>query len=183
MEITVNYAISDGANAQRYVTRRMYRGSAWRFLPLSWNVLYGLFLGMGGMLLYRFGTEYCGPSDQRLNWGLWLVFAGVVFLVTLGLVNGIAARKVLFRPGGHFLSPQTFSLSPNGLSQRSAHCEYLTGWEAIESIEEDKSYLYLFLDRGLATYIPKRSFPDTATYSDFAKQVDHYASVSGRADR
>jgi hypothetical protein len=178
MEITVSYEVADCANAQRYVTRRMYRGSVWRFLPLSWNILYGLFLGMGGMLLYRFGTEYCGPHDQRLTWGLWLVFSGVAFLVTLGLVNGIAARRVAFRQGGNFLSPQTFSLSPAGLLQRSKHCESLIGWEAIESVEEDKNYLCLFLDRGLATYIPKRSFSDTAAYSDFAKQVDQYVSTA-----
>jgi hypothetical protein len=179
MEITVNYTVADCANAQRYVTRRMYRGSAWRLLPFSWSVLYGFTLGLGGMLLYRFGIEYCGPSDQRLTWGLWLVFAGVVFLATLGFVNGIAARKVVFRPNGHFLSPHTFALSPAGLIQSTEHCEYRTGWEAVEAVEEDKYYLYLFLDRGLATYIPKRSFPDVAAYEDFAKQVDQYVSQKG----
>ena len=38
-------------HAQRYVTRRMFRGSAWRLLPFSWSVLYGFSLGLGGMLL------------------------------------------------------------------------------------------------------------------------------------
>lgn len=95
----------------------------------------------------------------------------------------MVCQKVAFRPGGFFFRPKTFSFTEKGLIQRSQFFEEVTAWSAIEGIEEDDSYLYFFLDRGTATYIPKQAFPDAKSFQDFLSAARQFVSVSGRADR
>lgn len=178
MEITARYTPADGPTAQKYITRRMFRGSPWRHVPFFWNFLWGFLIGTGGMLLFRFTADYCGPTDRRLTCGLGLLLGGVLVLATASKVAQSASRKVLFRPGGSSFGPQIFTVTDTALVQQSNTGEIKTVWSAFEGIEEDKNYLYLFLDRGFATFIPRRAFPDQSAYQEFAALINRHVSAA-----
>jgi hypothetical protein len=176
MEITAHYTPADGLRAQKYVTRRMFRGSPWRYLPFFWDFSYGFLIGIGGMQIFYFTRDYCGPINQRLIWGLGLLAAGIVILGAASRVAAVASRKVVLRPGSSFLTPQVFSVTNRGLTQRSKNSEHITYWSGIEGLEEDTNYLYLFHDRGVATYIPRSAFPNHTAIQEFVELVNRYVS-------
>jgi hypothetical protein len=74
---------------------------------------------------------------------------------------------------GEILGEKTYIFSDDGLKQISENSESFTKWNGIKSIEENKKYIFLFVDKIAAYIIPKKVFKDSNEiniFLDFVKE-------------
>ena len=72
---------------------------------------------------------------------------------------------------GEILSEKAYLLSDDGLKEVSTNNESFTKWSGFKSIEENKKYIFLFVDKIAAYIIPKRVFKDSEEVTQFLEYV------------
>lgn len=96
----------------------------------------------------------------------WAIFILASYWVTLARVKKIPDEN------GEILGEKTYKFDDEGLKQISVNGESFTRWNAIKSIEVNKNYIFLFVDKIVAYVIPKRVFEDSVEMTsliDFVK--------------
>lgn len=168
MEITFQLTPDDFWNALRYQLRRAARSSPLRYLAIGWNFLWGFLVGIGSMLLYRYALDLYCVDDKRLIWGVSFAFAGIAVLVLNPVVAVYVQKRVMFAKGGFYTAMQSITIDDGHLLHRCSATESRIAWADIVAVEEDATYLYIFLDQGMAIPIPRRAFDDSASFHNFA---------------
>ena len=179
MEVTFQLTSDDYWKTLRYQLRRAAQSSPLRFLPIGWGFLYGILLGIGSMLLYRYASDFYCTNDRRLIWGLWFALAGVVTLALNPYVSAFIYKRVLFLKDGYYCSRQTLMVEDSHLIHRCSATESKIAWSDVLAVEEDQNYLYVFLDRGLSIPIPGRSFQDRSAFHQFMAALSSHVSQNG----
>ena len=75
------------------------------------------------------------------------------------------------QPG--LLCEHTIAISPKWLLERTAVNESKTAWGTVDSIEEDREYMYFFLTKANAYTVPKGAFSSLAAAQDFYVFAQH----------
>lgn len=83
----------------------------------------------------------------------------------------IARIKKMPDEYGEILSEKVFFLSEDGLKEVSTNNESFTKWSGFKAIEENKKYIFLFVDKIAAYIIPKRAFKDSEEVTQFLEYV------------
>lgn len=179
MEVTFQLTPEDYWKTLRHQLRRATQPTPLRFLPLAWSFLYGILLGVGGMILYRYASEFYGTNSKQLIWGLWFALAGVIMLALNPYVSTFIYKRVLFQKGGYYCSPQTLVVEDSYLFHRCSATESKIAWSDVLTVEEDKGYLYVVLDRGLSIPIPRYSFQDRTAFHQFMAALTSHISPNG----
>ncbi|BDX37821.1 hypothetical protein CYCD_11760 [Tenuifilaceae bacterium CYCD] len=98
-----------------------------------------------------------------------LIVFSILWSTLYLLIYGIAFLKIRKMPdeNGSILEEKTYIFSEEGLKQISTNSESFTKWNAFKSIEENKKYIFLFVDKIAAYVIPKRVFQDSKEMNDF----------------
>ncbi len=122
-------------------------------------VFAGLLIVIGLVILVNIGEVV------RYATRIWGVLAQVVaaaaiysvFVLTVNILNAFLLKRL---PGekGWILGKHKFRLSEEGLFESTEYNENLTRWGGIQSVEETRDYVYIFVDRCMAHVIPKRCF-------------------------
>ena len=96
----------------------------------------------------------------------WAIFILITYWITFARVKKMPDKN------GEILGEKTYILTDDGLKQISANSESFFKWNAFKSIEDNKKYIFLFVDKIAAFIIPKRAFQDPkemTTFIDFVK--------------
>ena len=72
---------------------------------------------------------------------------------------------------GEILSEKTYFFTDDGLKEISENNVSFTKWSGFKSIEENKKYIFLFVDKIAAYIIPKRVFKDSKEVTQFLEYV------------
>jgi len=95
-------------------------------------------------------------------------------LLTMVILTGylaLAQRRLRPDPDGASLGDRTFTIAHEGLRERSRHYDLLTRWSGVRSIEENRGYLFVFIDNCHAHIIPKRGFANDNDARLFADEL------------
>ncbi|MCK6393632.1 YcxB family protein [Zoogloea sp.] len=179
MEITFQLTPEDYKKSTLYTRRKVVKRSLLRFFSTGWGCLYGLLIGFGQMLIYRYGMEYGCISQKPLYWGLGLALTGIIMLAINPHIHALAYKRALFRKGGYYCSPQTFKVEDGHLLHRQRSTESRFAWTDILAIEEDRDYLYVFLDPVVSFIIPRRAFNEPSAFHQFKTELSRHISRQG----
>lgn len=179
MEITFQLTPEDYRKSNRYKLHKVVKRSLLRFLSTGWGCLYGLLIGFGQMLLYRYGMEYGCISKEPLYWGLGLALTGIIMLALNPYIHALAYKRALFKKGGYYCSAQTFKIEGLHLLHRQRSTESRFAWTDILAIEEDRDYLYVFLDPAVSFIIPRRAFNEPSAFHQFKTELSRHISRQG----
>jgi len=95
-------------------------------------------------------------------------------LLTMIVLTGylaLAQRRLRPDPEGPSLGNRTFTISREGFCERSRHFELLTRWSGVRSVEENRNYLFVFIDTCQAHIVPKRAFASDEDARRFADEL------------
>lgn len=84
--------------------------------------------------------------------------------------------RKLFSEGSNrtLLGPRLMRLTPQGLIFHSELVESTVRWPALESIETDAEYAYLYIASYQANIVPRRAFNDDLQFAAFVEQARRY---------
>lgn len=83
-----------------------------------------------------------------------------------------------YHPDGIMRCPKEIRVAPDGVHHESALYVSRTNWSAVMKVEEDKDFIFLYVDIVSAYTIPKRSFNSPEEASAFLTQAREYWSAA-----
>jgi len=177
MEVQYRPNTSDYYAAQQHICRSVVRNSCSRFLPISLGGIFGICLAIGMLAILKFYDKYRFFHHYELNWGLGLIGLGfIAFIFGVRLYNR-AIKSRMFNPDGLFQSTHTITIADDHLLVVVKNNEYTYSYRDILRVEDDLSYVYIFVDNGAAFYIPTKAFGTTEAKKSFintlAGKIDH----------
>lgn len=95
-----------------------------------------------------------------------ILFGSLYFIFSnIGiLLSGLIPLK-----NGQILGKKIIKLDSEGINEKSNQHSYVQKWEGIQTIEENRKYIYVFVDNAWAYIIPKRFFSSKNDQEDFVK--------------
>ena len=72
---------------------------------------------------------------------------------------------------GEIIGEKTYLILKDGFKQITANGESFIKWNGIKSLEENKNYLFIFVDKIAAYVIPKRYLNDLPEKNEFIKTL------------
>ena len=135
----------------------------------------------GGLLLCYFTGEGFPPS------GVWLFWIGLAVVLSIyftpgTLFNQQMKRVVrLYQSEEHrkHLGPTKIELRAYGVASASPMGASIIDWKAITEIVSTPDYVFLHLDSLTAMIIPRRGFPDDASFDRFIDAARLYQRNAG----
>ncbi|MGF7050838.1 hypothetical protein J2T13_005389 [Paenibacillus sp. DS2015] len=122
-----------------------------------------------------------------------LIFLGMKlpfwYSVSVGIIGGVFINyfaykrikqriKKLLEDNKGILGVHEIEITNEELKWRNSVTEGSTKWEGINSIEEDKDYFYIFIDKIMAHIIPKRTFTTQVDMNRFLDQIKTYLKTN-----
>ncbi len=106
----------------------------------------------------------------------------MVFFSVVQVFLALLLPKITFllSKKSSMLGKKTILLSAEGFTEESENGTKHHPWTAIKSIEEDKSYLYIFAGKREAHMIPKRSFLNTNEQDRFVKELEYHRKQTAK---
>lgn len=171
MEIKYQPDTNDYYAAQQYICRSLVRDSVWHFAPRICGGIFGLCLALGAVAIGKFYDKYKSLDFYELNWGLGTITLGFFCLIYgLHLYNR-AIKLRTFNPGGLYQSPHNINLANDAMVVTVKKNRYTYSYDDVLKVDDDKNYVYIFIDNGAAFYIPVNSFENTETKKAFISEL------------
>ncbi|MFQ3249278.1 MAG: hypothetical protein ACI9O6_001082 [Glaciecola sp.] len=83
-------------------------------------------------------------------------------------------RQMQPKEDGIMLGDKTIEISEEGIRETQTLTQSFYSWTCVESVEENKGDLYLFLDNTLALIIPKTAFSSVKEKEEFRELIGKY---------
>ncbi len=119
--------------------------------------------------------------DESLSTKIAGIIAAMPILI-LGYFGIIFRRyyKYLYGSKNDSLGPRTLTMDNNGIREKSDLSEGSQAWAIIDRIEQDKQNIYIFIGRGKAHVIPKRSFNEPKDAEEFLAEAIRLKTASAK---
>lgn len=180
MEVRYRHNVDDMKSAQKYICQRLMSRRIWRFAPVVGGAIFGLLSVVGVMSFLDFYRHYSALGLERLTWGLASFVIGTVALVVGMRLYTRDVMRHSFTPEGVLLGEHTVALQDAALIMSVNHSQYRYGYADMLTVESDNRYVYVFIDRGLALYIPSRAFASETARTDFIRDLQGRIEQQGK---
>jgi predicted membrane channel-forming protein YqfA (hemolysin III family) len=175
MEIEFTQTASDYIKAYKHISKHLNASTKWRYLASLSGFVFGLLLVFGVISIAKFYEKYSFINSEELNFGLSAITIAVVILVVGIKIYNTKIRSLIFEENGLYKSPQKFKIKQEFLLQYMGDNQHRYQWKYVKEIEKTSEYIYLFLDRGAALYIPRHGFASNEKYQEFYEDLQLYA--------
>ena len=175
MEIEYKQTASDYYNAYKHISRRLNKSTKWRYLATFSGGIFGLLFALGVISIGKFYEKYSFIHSEELNYGLSAIAIGTVILIVGLKIYSSKVRPLIFEEDGLYLSPQKFEIHQDYLLQKMGENQYRYKWRYVKEVEKTKDYIYIFIDRGAALYIPRHGFESEEQYESFCEALNSHA--------
>ena len=176
MEITFTQNINDYYNAYKYISRRLGKSTKWRFIPFIGSVSFGFFIAIGILTIISHYKSHGVSEPHTVHIALAAIALAFIIPYICNKLFHKLTKSLIFKEGGLYLSPQRFIISDTQLTHYVGECESLYPWKYILEIVKENDCLYLFIDRGVAMYIPCHAFSTVAQYNEFYEALNKHAA-------
>jgi hypothetical protein len=115
-------------------------------------------------------------KQALFNIVLWLIVSLIWFII-LPKLNFLSTKRHIMKEykGGKnkiLLSNRSLELSEQGISVVTEHSESFIKWDAIEKIEKDKKYIFIYVDPQSALIVPRDCFRDEKEANEFLSKLE-----------
>ncbi len=172
MEIEFKQTTADYFNTSKYIGRYLSASTKFRYVMIV-SVGFSLMLISFGTLLLLQHYDTSTFVSKKLDNGLMMLVIGVTSLIIGFKLYSFRLSKLIFSENGIFLSTQKFKIEDNYLLLYMGANEFKYNWKTFKNIEKTDDYIYLFIDRGVALYIPRHGFQTIENYDDFYNAIKH----------
>ncbi len=164
----------DYYNAYQYISCRVGKSTKWRYLATGTGALFGFLLVIGVMSIFDHYEKYSYFENTELTFGLVLIFvAFIILFVGLKIYNS-KVKSLIFEKGGLFLSRFSFEIQRDCLIHFMADNRHEYQWKNVKEVEQTEDYIFVFLDRGAALYIPKHGFSSEKDFEIFHTTLNEH---------
>lgn len=181
MRIQFQQDVNDYYAAYRYISRRMMHGSGWRLAPPVIGAVAGCSLMLGIISLQKFYEMYRRFDLYELSWGLWAIGLGVAVLVLGVYLYNRMTKGRIFDPDGLYRSPHTVRLTDTHLVMAVRNNKYTYAYGDMLRVEENRAYVYAFIDTGAALYIPTTAFESEKSKRQFIRDLSKRVKATAHA--
>lgn len=142
----------------------------------------------GFYAILRFGIPACSvlmvliTPSKEMTWSSWIGY--ITFLLAFTIVtvlvltyslrrqldkqaDNVATKILATEKYREALSEHTISIGDFGLLETTELKEWYWTWTGVDRIEQDDSYIFIFLKSARAHIIPKRAFTNTEQVMEF----------------
>jgi len=172
MEIEYRQVTADYYNAYRHISKRVCSRTRWRYLNMVAGGIFGFSLVAGAASITKFYDKYPYLPKDELNFGIWVIAIGAALVFISLKVFGSKVRPLIFESGGLFLSPQSYKIEEAHLSHKMGESDHYYQWKCVKEVEQTPEYIFVFIDRGAALYIPRHGFESDEQYNKFTKELN-----------
>lgn len=183
MRLQFQQDVNDYYAAYRYISRRMMHGTGWRYAPHVMGAVAGCSLMLGFISLLKFFERYRRFDLYELTWGLGAMGVGAVVFVLGVYVHNRLAKGRIFDPDGLYRSPHTVNLTDTHLVMAVRSNKYTYAYRDMLRVEENRAYVYVFIDSGAALYIPTKAFANEKSKREFLRELAKRIKAATRARR
>ena len=171
MEVQYQPDTHDYYVAQQYVSRSVVRGSYWRMVPKILGGIFGFCFALGAIAIVNFYNTSRLSNLYELTWGLALTAIGLVVLFFGSYMYNRVLKSRMFGPAGPYRSQHTIRLDSHHMVVTVNNNKYSYSYSGILRVDEDRNYVYVFIDNGAAFYIPSKAFESTEDKKAFIMAV------------
>ena len=175
MEIEYKQTTTDYYNAYKHIGRRVNASTRWRYLATLSGGAFGLLIALGVISIGKYYEKYGYLESEELNFGLSAIAIGTIILIIGLKIYSLNVRPLIFEKNGLYLSPQTFRIEEECLLHHMGDNQYRYLWKYVKEVEKTENYIYVFLDRGAALYIPRHGFESNENYKSFYEALYSHA--------
>lgn len=171
MKVELSQTHQDYYNAYQYISARLGKSTRWRYLAIGVGVFFGALFIIGSMSIWEHYEKYSYLQNAELTFGITLiVLAFIILFVGLKIYN-LKVRPLIFEKDGLFLSKLSFHIESDYLVHFMSDNRYEYRWKNMQEVEKTESYIFIFLDRGVALYIPRHGFKSDQEYEVFYNEL------------
>jgi len=171
MEVEFIQTTTDYYNAYKHICRRLNASTKWRYLATLSGVAFGVLFTIGLISIGKYYEKYSYLDSQELNNGLSAIAIGTIILIIGLKIYNMKVRPLIFEEKGLYLSPQKFKIEKDSLLQYLGENQYRYLWKYVKEVEKTSDYIFVFLDRGAALYIPRHAFESNEKYVSFCMEL------------
>lgn len=174
MEIQYKQRVEDYYNAYKYISRRLNSTTRWRYLSTLSGGAFGLLVTLGVISIGKHYQKYKYFESEELNYGLAFLGIGVIVLIVGIWIYNKNIRPLIFEDDWLYLSLQKFIVNDECLVQKMGENEHKYQWQYVKSIEKTNEYIFVFIDRAAALYIPRHAFSSEQDYAAFHEALQSH---------
>ena len=131
---------------------------------IFWLILMTIGVGVNGHLIIKSFKEH--SISNSLIFIFALILGIILFGIAVCAVESVVGLLRSLRSKG-VLGKHEYTISDNGLEERTNVNHDTCTWENVIKISESKSYIFIKLYEGRVHVIPKRSFLNKTQYEEF----------------
>ncbi len=167
MIVNFKQTTKDYITASKYISKKLSLKTKWRYLGLFSTFSFGVLLVIGLVLIKEHYVLYPWFESSELNKGLITIAIGTSILIVGMFIYTKIYQSKMFSKDGLFLSNQEFKIEKEHLFQNMGGNKYYYQWKHIKEIEKTNNFIFLFIDNGVAIYIPHHAFENDDEYENF----------------
>ena len=164
MEVGFKQKAEDYMKAVHYVQSSAIQNSAFKYLPFFSIFIPMTFIVVGVMFVYRSAETY---PYWKTEYAFWLILVGFILLFILLIVRSKISHRYLFLNDGVTLTTQHFSIESDFLVQRVKNSVTKIAWSDVLKIEENGTFIFVFIDAAVAVFIPYSAFSSSNEANEF----------------
>lgn len=177
MEIKYQASITDHYAASKHTNRKFCLSTKWRYLSTFACGVFGFSLAVGCVSIIKFYEKYDFLPKEKLNFGLSAIIIGTLILFVGSRLYNSKARPLIFNQNGLFLAPRLCRIESNHLYIQLGDSQHIYQWKYVNEIEQTKDYIFIFIDRSAALYIPRHGFNSDEQYNEFFNTLNSHVQL------
>ena len=175
MKVEYHQTHKDYFNAYAHVSARANKSTKWRYLATFSGAAFGFLLVIGVMAILKHYEHYEYLENEELSFGIKAIVLAFITLFIGLKIYSIKTKPLIFEKNGLYLSLLSFEIQKEYLVHCMAENRHEYRWKYVQEIEKTKNCIYIFLDTGVALYIPKHGFPSEEAYEAFYNVLNDHA--------
>ena len=176
MEIRYNQTVKDYYNAHKYIGKHLNLSTKWRYLASLTGGAFGLLAALGLISIGKHYDKFGSFGTEELNFGLLAIGAAIAILIIGLSIYNCKVKPLIFEPNGLYLSPLVFEITSDYLLHRMGDNLHQFQWKYIRVVEQANNYIFIFIDRGAALYVPRHAFESDELFDQFFQELKSHAS-------
>ena len=174
MIVTFKQTTNDYLNAYKYISKKMNSRTRFGFLGTLISFTFGVLIVIGLVLIKEHYTKYGSIGDGELNKGLTVIAIGVGIYIIGAYIYTKKIQSLIFEKNGLYLSQQEFKIEKENLFHKMGSNKHYYKWKYVKEVEKTEGYVYIFIDNGVAIYIPLHAFKSDSECNSFYEALQNH---------
>ena len=172
MKIHFEHTLADYSGATKQVGRHLISKIGLLWLSKLMGGIFGASLIFGIISIATFYDKNPCIGFYELNFGLLSIALGITTTIAIFLILQSMIKKKFFNENGPYLSTYTLEVIGESLTVHQGSTFHSYPLNIILEVVSVTGFILVFIDNGVAIYIPDRAFCDTQEREAFISLIN-----------